>query len=96
MAQYGVGGAIFNTGSVIVEDSTFMSNTAEYGGAIGVWQDSMDLPQLTLRRSVFTGNGASGDGGAVVLITNSTLPTFAAVDCDFNGNVAGDNGGGES
>ena len=63
-ATVGGGGAIYNSASsaVIVQTSTFTSNTASVnGGAI-----NNDLGQkITVTRCIFTSNSAKGNGGAI-------------------------------
>jgi len=80
------GGAIFNnTGTVNVTDSTFLNNSAFFGGAIS------SNSALTVKGSTFSGNsafgasGSNGRGGAIHIGTGGTL---VATNSTFVGNAA--------
>ncbi len=88
----GIGGAIslFIT-SLTVEESTFVGNhtngaTAD-GGAIAVANGS----SATLRRSTFSGNTASDDGGAIAMFAANATVTIE--NSTFTGNSAAATGG---
>ena len=76
------GGAVFNDGNLVVQNSAFSNNTSsEFGGAI------KNNTSLTITNSVFTNNTApTGYGGAIDItqptsslnITNSTFDTNSA------------------
>ena len=61
------GGAIINKGTLTVEDSNFIGNTASDGGAIFNWGT------LTVIGSTFTGNTAEICGGAISVLGYSTI-----------------------
>lgn len=66
---------------------SFTNNTGSNGGALYV---NSAVP-FTLTNVSFTGNYATGDGGAIYTDINSYLPTFS--DISFNTNTAHDNAG---
>gem|GEM_PF-1897279 len=78
-----LGGAVFNSGTLTISNSTFIGNHAVAGGGIA------NFGSLTISNSTFSGNGATQFGGGVyneggvLVIYNST----------FSANSA-DNGGG--
>jgi len=80
------GGAIQATGgSLRITDSEFVDNTALVGGAVAVTYTS-----LAVTGSTFSGNGASGDGGAIF----ASYPAGLAIaDSTFDDNVALGRGG---
>lgn len=61
------GGAIFQRGSaqLRVYDSQFEGNRAEFGGAIYMTEDSVDLSSMVLERCYFNFNVAESQGGAI-------------------------------
>ena len=71
------GGAIINKGTLTVEDSNFIGNTASDGGAIFNWGT------LTVAGSTFAGNAARLDGGAIVVLGTTTI-----IDSIFTNNAA--------
>jgi predicted outer membrane repeat protein len=79
------GGAIGNSGTLTVTNSTFSGNSAQGGTAFGGAIFSQGL--LTVTNSTFSGNSA-GQGGAI-LNTNMTTVTNST----FSGNSAGNSGG---
>jgi predicted outer membrane repeat protein len=92
------GGAITNVGNLTVLGSLFAGNTVsmtvECGPSLGYRCGGgaiMNYPGATLAitNSVFTGNTASHEGGAIL-----NKGTLTAVDAAFTGNTAGDGGGG--
>lgn len=93
------GGAIWydtSTGSVIIDDSTFVNNSAAGdGGAIEfIPPNRPSLRQFTITDSTFTGNTldvGGGEGGAIYLCCSTVLLTITG--STFEGNVA-DQGGG--
>ncbi|MCB0152627.1 MAG: Ig-like domain repeat protein, partial [Caldilineaceae bacterium] len=56
------GGALYDVGSLSVSASSFFSNTAKNGGAITVDQENTNA---AIMQSVFGGNSADCDGGAI-------------------------------
>ncbi len=79
-------GAIFSTGSLFIDASTFEGNSASDSGAGGA---ITGLGAIELEDSVFTANTApSGVAGAV---SGDALITI--VNCIFSGNSAGNGGG---
>lgn len=89
------GGAIFVKGTtganVLIEDTYFDSNGAEDGdgGAIGA---EAGFESFVVRNSTFTGNYATGRGGAVDLDLGSS-PVLTIEDSTFTENTAGSGGG---
>lgn len=79
------GGAILsdNLGDLTVEDSVFINNQGFTGGAIYV------NGVIIIRSSTFTGNIASGAGGAVHAADDLDL----VIDSEFSGNTSGGYGG---
>ncbi len=59
------GGAIENLGTLSVSDSVFSNNSASYGGAITNWSLLVAAPSLTIINSMFDGNSAQSQGGAL-------------------------------
>ncbi len=79
------GGAIYNKGTLTVENCTFIKNMAsQAGGAIINWYGTLNVTNCT-----FTGNNGSSnlDGGAIANSGNCTVN-----DCTFSDNKA-NNGG---
>ena len=86
----GVGGAVSvsGAGSLVVEDSRFIRNTAaDGGGAIGVAYSA----SAVISRSVFEDNVAGTQGGGVYV---DLLSTLSVDDSVFERNSAGAGGGG--
>ena len=89
-------GGVFavDVASVTVVGSTFIGNSASFGGAVYVTIAALPLANSTsiiLRSSAFTGNTAQiGTGGAAMVDNANT----AFINCSLNGNVAGGFGGG--
>lgn len=78
------GAGIFNeNGTVAVNDSTFSSGNAYYGGGIHNYAG-----QIWVTRTVFTGNG--GDTGGAIL----NRGTATVTDSSFTDNIVGSHGGG--
>ena len=77
------GGAIYNSGGLLLQNSSIFDNTAMQGGAI-YNQGSLMLNQCTIARNV-----ANTNGGGVW--NTATLPVFQ---CTITGNTAGRSGGG--
>jgi len=76
----GVGGAIYNGGTLNVTDSTLTNNTATGSGAGAIY----NAGTLTLTRTTLSGNTA-GSGGAV---WNVRPGTMSVIDSTFSGNRA--------
>ena len=77
------GGGVQNSGSLTVQNSDFVNNSAaQYGGAIS------NSGNLTITDSMFTGNAATIDGGAVASNTRIILSKSV-----FSSNTAGNFGG---
>ncbi len=79
-ARFG-GGVWIKAGSHSFVDCTFTDNSAVYGGAI---RFDSEEGELTLTRTSFSNNTASGDAGALSLAKGTTNIT----DCDFLSNSA--------
>ena len=79
--DYGYGGAIYNTGSTIIDNCSFMDNNAIYGGAIYNYYDGI----LIITGTSFSNNSAV-DGGAIynyagpLTINNSSIINNNAID----------------
>ena len=88
----GWGGAIYNAGTLTVEDSQFTGNEAgKYGGAIA--GDVEGAGQLTITNSTFTDN-KSGSGGAIALWSDGIKDAAKhAITGRFEGNMAERKGG---
>lgn len=77
----GPAGAIYNRGTIHLDNSTFSGNSAELGGAI-----DNDVGQMILAHATFSGNTATGRGGA---IDNDNGGTVVLTDgSSFTGNSA--------
>jgi hypothetical protein len=80
-----LGGGIQNSGTLTVNNSTFVDNTAANGGAIG----NVTGATLIVRGSTFSHNaGTSVGGGAIISIGTATIERSALID-----NTARINGG---
>ncbi|MDO8870305.1 MAG: hypothetical protein Q7V10_06085, partial [Methanobacteriaceae archaeon] len=79
----GLGGAIYNTGSLTIINSVFMDNTATCDGS-AIWSSG----SLTINNSNFTSNKATRDGGAIFSTSNTTISGS-----NFVNNSAVTNGG---
>jgi predicted outer membrane repeat protein len=80
---------------VEVNDSRFVNNSAEYGGAIMLHASGSEL---TLQDCEFDSNASTLDdgngGGAIHTVHNLTDPSFLTIDgCNFHDNTAIRNGG---
>lgn len=78
------GGAIFNRGTLTLDNVAFIGNSADSGGAI------FTTGVVTATASTFIGNSAAADGGAIAIdpAGSATISTSA-----FRGNAAGGAGG---
>ena len=86
------GGAIYTTGGMLIENSTFTNNVASgNAGAVRVVNAYPTRSNL-FRGVVFSGNKATWSGGAVY--TPGAGATVNFTDCTFTGNSAGKLGGG--
>lgn len=88
-ANGGGGGALaFNAaGTVTVERTILRGNRASANGG-AVWHQG---GRYNFTNSTFSGNYAVGNGGGVMMATNTGYPTFNS--CTFSGNSAGLGGG---
>lgn len=77
------GGAVFNDGSLVIQNSTFSSNTVagDYGGAI------KSNGSVTISNSIFMNNTAPGGYGGAIDITQSTS-TLDITNSTFDANSA--------
>ncbi|WP_338685209.1 choice-of-anchor D domain-containing protein [Haloferula helveola] len=73
------GGAIRSTGSIVLEDCALTGNSAAYGGAL-----YNNGGQVVATRCTFSGNVTSGEGGAIL---NGTSSTMSLVQCTVAGNT---------
>jgi autotransporter family porin len=69
------GGAIYNTDSLYVENCKFISNTADYGGAISTLGHYLHSDYLIIDNNEFTKNQAFTDGGAIYKTIGGQLGT---------------------
>lgn len=83
------GGAVgtYNGATAQISGSTFHGNTAEYGGGVFGWQNTV----LTVVNSAFSGNSAGSWGGGLFSYGNAAL---TVVNTTVAGNAAGTSGGG--
>ena len=79
------GGAISNYGTLVVSNTTFAYNKANYGGVIYNYNNN----DLTIAGSTFTGNKANGLGG---IIYNNGTGNISAIDSTFTSNSASSGG----
>jgi CSLREA domain-containing protein len=88
----GSGGAIFHNGgtSLTISDSSFQGNHAGKPGAQGAGGAIFNVNELILKRSTFTANSATGDGGA---LANDVGGQVKLQGVGFAGNNASGNGG---
>ncbi len=79
------GGAVHatTTGTITIDRTGFVGNVARDGGAL-----SLDFGVITVLNSIFSGNQATRDGGAVRSFTGDLI------NCTFAHNLAARNGGG--
>ena len=70
--------------SILIADSVFGNNSGGAGGAIG----SKGVNPIVITGSTFTGNRASGSGGAIYAVGQVSV-----TDCEFSGNTASKDGG---
>lgn len=73
-----LGGAIYSTDSIALEDDSFAGNRADFGGAMFV--DDADI-----RSTTFDSNSSSGDGAAV-----QSTGSVDVINSTFSGNTADD------
>jgi len=76
------GGAITNSGTLRVKDSTFNHNSAVFGG--GIYNSGL----ATIAKSTFSDNLATARGGGI-----RNTGTLIVDDCLFSGNISGRSGG---
>ncbi len=67
----GIGGAIYNDGSLSVTDSTFSDNSSEEGGGV-VYADD-DATATSITNSIITGSAVGDDDGGAVDVDAGTL-----------------------
>lgn len=79
------GGAIYAKNPIDIVDSTFLNNTAEFGGGVYLSDQSSILNQSSLSGCRFLGNRSGSGGLALQCIEQSTL----IQDCFFSHQVAG-------
>ena len=84
----GYGGAIAHWyyASLSAISTGFVNNSASTGGALSIYPYESATWDLTLADSTFTGNSASGDGGAIYA---GWMGTVSITDSSFTGNEAG-------
>ncbi|MDX2076001.1 MAG: hypothetical protein SFZ02_06190 [bacterium] len=79
------GGAISTYGWARISDSTFTDNSATYGGVIAVGSRLSNGGALTITNTVFMGNSASENGGAIyhsgdkIILTGNTFADNSAL-----------------
>ena len=80
----GTGGALYlRRSDVSIEDCLFINNRADHGGAIYASGNSADISNvLFLKNSIFSGNHASNDGGALISKAIATV----IENCTFSNN----------
>jgi hypothetical protein len=79
------GGGVWNSGMLMVENSTVSDNTSNWGG--GIFNRGVREP--TIRNSTISGNSAGFDGGGLL-----NFETLTLIDSTVADNVAGQSGGG--
>ncbi len=86
------GGAINIAGGIdfTISGCEFFGNQANFGGAVAISEDSLDLARLTLSNSIFNLNVAETQGGALNIDNADTEITS----CIFYSNIAVDPGTG--
>jgi predicted outer membrane repeat protein len=100
----GSGGGLANEGTsggsatVLVSASTFSSNSAVGGGAVGggIWSDgNLGGATLSISNSTFSGNSAASEGGGIYNggASGVTLTVFTVRASTFSSNSAPGNGG---
>jgi CSLREA domain-containing protein len=77
------GGAILNSGSLVLDNSVISANTANSGGGI-----SSQGP-LTLRNTTVSGNNATLGGGGISTQLQGVSPTITIADSTVSGNSGG-------
>lgn len=92
VALEGIGGAIHHDGNALltITDSSFVGNHVGSEGKPGAGGAIHNQSQLTVKRSTFTGNSATGDGGALANDKDGQVKLLMA---GFAGNNASGNGG---
>ena len=79
------GGGVWNSGMMMIENSTVSGNASDWGG--GIFNRGVREP--TLRNSTVSGNSAGFDGGGLLNFETLKLINITAAD-----NIAGQSGGG--
>ena len=77
------GGAVYTSGDIEINRSTFRDNKAESGGAIFTFSGKANINYCN-----FTSNEASKNGGAVYSVEHQTIKN-----CEFISNIAAEDGG---
>ena len=92
VATEGIGGAIHHDGNALltISDSSFQANHVGSPGKLGAGGAIHNQSQLTLKRSMFAGNSATGDGGA---LANEKDGQVKLLMTGFVGNNASGKGG---
>ena len=87
------GGAIFNRGSLTIENSTLSGNTAAYGGGVVNYAESVPT-NLTILRSTLSGNAGTEAGGAIHnTAVNGGSALLNMMNVTVSSNFAGAGGG---
>lgn len=82
-----LGGAICSFREIIIENSKFKSNQADYGGAIS------NLYEMSLDDCLFENNEANNDGGAIINLTTKSFTKYLNIEmCNFINNIAKNQG----
>ena len=79
------GGGVWNSGMLMIENSTVSGNASDWGG--GIFNRGVREP--TIRNSTISGNSAGFDGGGLL-----NFETLTLIDSTVADNVAGQSGGG--
>ncbi len=94
-ATAGKGGGVTSRGSLLVADSLFRDNLANYGGGLaaglGLTETVTSGLAVSIQRSLFQSNTAFAQGGGVNLTNSGAVITIT--DTVFDGNHAGTGGG---
>jgi len=85
--------------SPVISNCTFLNNSANYGGAIGIYGQRIGNNQFlvlnpTIKNCFFDHNTAQSQGGALFKTGSTQMDTFKLMDCTFSGNRAVSGGGG--
>ncbi len=87
------GGAIFNRGSLTIENSTISGNTAAFGGGVVNYADAIPT-DLTILRSSLSGNAGTVEGGAIHnTAVNGGSALLNIMNVTVSSNFAGAGGG---